>query len=212
MGVFKLLKTIGGKVVDKVSDTMETKKRHTYSRRRMKKAEKNQFEHSAFNNARVSQEGTNRDDTSKAMFGLKGGLSRDVNELGRHMENQDKYVDRNVATFKFLKSVRNAAKKKEIAKEAAKNLQREARTDLIDPNRRTRKRWKKSSPPGGAESKSHRGFKKGVKKELKRSEREDSLKDIKRDMTIDLNRTISPTSKLMTRAFNKPSMFIKRKN
>jgi hypothetical protein len=207
MTVFKILK----KVADKVSDTMETKKKFTVSRRRMKKAG-DPSQHSAFKNARVTGEGVNRNKTGKAMFSSKGSSYKDVSELNRHMEHQDSKVERNVNTFKLLKSVRDKVKKKEISKKAAKNARRLHRMDIVEPGLRSMRRWKKSAPPGGAESKAHRSFKKGVKKELKRSEREDSLKDIKRDMTIDLNRTISPTSKLMTRAFNKPSMFIKRKN
>jgi hypothetical protein len=142
------------------------------------------------------------------MFSEKGGTYKDVREFNRHMENTDKYVDKNVNAYKVLKSVRDKVKKKKMSKTAAKNRQAHTRElDIVKPTRRS---LKSKPPPGGAESKAHRGFKKGVKKEFKRSEREDSLNAIKRDMTIDLNRTISPTSKLMTSAFNKPSMFIKR--
>ena len=202
MAVLKFIKDFGKGVVD----TMRTKKKHTVSRRRMKKAE--DVKHSAFKNASVSHEGNNRDTSSKAMWGLKGGVARDVKELGRHMEKQDSYVDKNVNAYKVLKSVRDKVKKKKMSKTAAKN--RQAHTRELDIVKPTRSSLKRKLPPGGAESKAHRGFKKGVKKEFKRSEREDSLNAIKRDMTIDLNRTISPTSKLMTSAFNKPSMFIKR--
>ena len=196
MTVFKILK----KVADKVSDTMETKKKFTVSRRRMKKAEKREMDndHYAFRNASVSQEGLNRDATSKAMFSLKGGVSRDVKELGRHMERQDKYVDKNVNAYKVLKSVRDKVKKKKMSKTDAKNRQAHTRElDIVKPNRSG---LKSKPPPGGAESKSYRGFKKGVKKEFKRSEREDSLTAIERDMY-----TQRPSSK------PKPSMFIKRK-
>ena len=193
MTVFKILK----KVADKVSDTMETKKKFTVSRRRMKKAE--DIKHSVFNNSSISAEGKNRVKGGKAIWGLKGGVSRDVKELGRHMERQDKYVDKNVNAFKVLKSIRDKVKKKKMSKEEGKSIQGQIRSvDIVKPNRRG---LKSKPPPGGAESKSYRGFKKGVKKEFKRSEREDSLTAIERDMYVQ-----RPSSK------PKPSMFIKRKN
>jgi hypothetical protein len=198
MGVFKLLKTIGGKVADKVSDTMETKKRYTYSRKRMKKSE--YHVHSAWGgDASATIEGNNRLTGKKAMFGEKGGSSRDVSEFNRHMARNDKNVKKNVAAFKLLKSVRDKVKKKKMSKEEGKSVQRKTRYDIEQPNE-----WsvKSKPPPGGAQSKAHRGFKKGVKKELKRSEREDSL----RGLEWDIYRDPPPPPK------PKPSMFIKRKN
>lgn len=176
---------------------METKKKFTVSRRRMRKAE--DIKHSVFNNSSVSAEGKNRVNGGNAMWGLKGGVYRDVKELGRHMEKQDYYVDKNVNAFKVLKSVRDKVKKKKMSKEEGKSIQRKTRYDIEQPNK-----WslKSKPPPGGAESKAIRGFKKGVKKELKRSEREDSL----RGLEWDIYRDPPPPPK------PKPSMFIKRKN
>lgn len=177
---------------------METKKRYTYSRRRMKKAEK-EF-HSAFKNSKVGPEGKIRSRSAGAhtMWNIKGGPAKEVKELNRHMEKNDKYVDKNVNAFKVLKSVRDKVKKKKMSKEEGKSIQRKTRYHIEQPNEESLKR---KPPPGGAASKAHRGFKKGVKKEFKRSEREDSLTAIERDMYVQ-----RPSSK------PKPSMFIKRKN
>tara|TARA_R110000803_G_scaffold6771_1_gene21859 strand:- start:650 stop:1258 length:609 start_codon:yes stop_codon:yes gene_type:complete len=199
MAALKFIKDFGKGVVD----TMKTEKKHTVSRRRMKKAEKTT--HSAWTGGTTTG-GKNRVDGGMDMFSEKGGTYKDVRELNRHMEKNDKYVDKNVNAYKVLKSVRDKVKKKKMSKTDAKNRQAHTRElDIVKPTRRS---LTVEYPPGGAESKAHRGFKKGVKKEFKRSEREDRLSDLKK--TIDSKESPSLPTLHPESVKRKPSMFIKR--